>query len=181
MMKQMVRIIGGKYRGRKLHFPDIKGLRPTSDRIRETLFNWLMYDIQDASVLDAFAGSGALGFEAASRGARSVVMVEASKIATNGLRKQADLWGDVTTTILCQDVLDYLQHCKNAFDIIFLDPPFGTQLLNSAIDLILKRNLLAPQGIIYVETSITNSFDASVLTIIKEKKAGQVCYRLLKS
>lgn len=180
-MKQTVRIIGGKYRGRKLLFPDIPGLRPTSDRIRETLFNWLMHDIRDACVLDAFAGSGALGFEASSRGAKKVVMVEASKEAEKSLRKQALLWDVENVTINCQDVLHYLQRTDETFDIVLLDPPFDSHMLQPTIDLILKRQLLVEHGLMYVETRSDTTFDYSSMQLIKEKKAGQVCYRLLKS
>ncbi|WP_367606334.1 16S rRNA (guanine(966)-N(2))-methyltransferase RsmD [Legionella sp. W05-934-2] len=180
MMKQSVRIIGGKLRGRKIHFPDIPGLRPTADRVRETLFNWLMHDIRDACVLDAFAGSGALGFEAASRGAANVIMVESSPEAAQSLRKQADILALENVNIVCQDVLHYLQQTTIAFDIVFLDPPFASELLLPSLDLIDQRGLLSQQGLVYVETNANSPFDAPFMQVMKEKKAGQVRYRLLK-
>ncbi len=179
-MKQIVRVIGGKYRGQKLHFPAIAGLRPTSDRIRETLFNWLMHDIREACVLDAFSGSGALGFEAVSRGAQKVVMVEKSKEAAKTLQKQANLWQSDNISIVCQDVLHYLQQTEVKFDIIFLDPPFNSPWLQPAIDLLLKKQLIENEGLVYVETRADFSFSFDPLNLIKEKRAGQVCYRLLK-
>lgn len=179
-MQQTVRIIGGKYRGRKLRFPAVTGLRPTSDRIRETVFNWLMHDIRGACVLDAFAGSGALGFEAASRGAKKVVLVEKSKEAAKALQEQADLWKADNIIVICHDVLQYLQQTDETFDLVFLDPPFNSPWLQPTMDILLQRKLIANQGLVYVETNIHKSFDSSLLDLIKEKKAGQVQYRLLK-
>ena len=179
-MNQEVRIIAGKYRGRKLHFPDLPGLRPTSDRIRETVFNWLMHDIRDAAVLDAFAGSGALGFEAASRGAGHVVMIEHNKQAANGLKKQAAQMGIGEVEVFCHDALSYLQETKQTFDLIFLDPPFDSQSLQPAIDMILDKQIINQGGLIYVETNAKTTFDFHTLETLKEKKAGQVQYRLLK-
>lgn len=180
-MKQTVRIIAGKYRGRKLQFPVIEGLRPTSDRIRETLFNWLINDIRNARVLDAFAGSGALGLEAASRGAKKVVLVESAKPAADALRKQAKSWGTENVVIINQDVLKYLQHTEDTFDIVFLDPPFDSTWLKPTVDVIMKRQLICSQGLLYVETNTRQSFENDRLQLIKEKIAGQVCYRLMKN
>jgi len=179
-MKQTVRIISGKYRGRRLHFPEIQGLRPTTDRVRETVFNWLMHDIRNARVLDAFSGSGAFGFEAASRGAKTVMMVERCQQAANALRQQAELWEVKNATIICRDVLSFLQQTQQEYDIIFLDPPFESQLLEPTLDLILDQSLIHPSGLIYVETAVGEPFDYPCLQLIKEKQAGQVCYRLLR-
>src|SRR3990167_614453 len=102
-MQQTIRIIGGKYRGKKISFPAVEGLRPTPDRVRETLLNWLMHDIRGAICLDAFAGSGALGFEAYSRGASLVVFVEKSALACTALRQYVLSWNDQKLSVIQQD------------------------------------------------------------------------------
>ena len=120
-----IRIIGGQWRSRKLQFPSVEGLRPTPDRVRETLFNWLRDDIEDARCLDLFAGSGALGFEAASRGAANVVMVDADAKVGSALRQACGVL-DAPVVHICQDnALRYLAGLPSSFDVIFLDPPFN--------------------------------------------------------
>ncbi len=177
-MKQTVRIIGGQYRGKKLHFPDIEGLRPTPDRVKETLFNWLMHDIKDARCLDAFAGSGALGFEAYSRGAQRVVLVESSPKAYSNLKQIASSFNTTRLVVINALVEDYLQKTDENFDIIFLDPPFTTHYLPECIDFLAKTNLLVPGGLIYVESSQKLPLDPTVWQEKKIKQAGKVSYGL---
>ena len=116
-----VRIIGGLYRGKKIHVPELEGLRPTPNRVRETLFNWLMNDIRGARCLDAFAGSGALGLEAYSRGAAEVIFLESSHCAHGALQKNIALFKNPTLILKKTDALSYLESAKEPFDIIFLD------------------------------------------------------------
>ncbi|WP_396587958.1 16S rRNA (guanine(966)-N(2))-methyltransferase RsmD [Bermanella sp. R86510] len=177
-----LRIIGGQWRSRMLDFPSIDGLRPTTDRIRETLFNWLAPHILGAKVLDVFAGSGALGFEALSREAARGVMLEKHPQAAKQLKENAKLLA-CNAEIQQVDALHYLAHCQETFDVIFLDPPFNKGLLPQCIELIQTGKLLAPSGWIYIESELT-------LTELKlpedwhlhrEKKAGQVYLRLFQS
>ena len=120
-----LRIIGGRYRRRILRFPDSEGLRPTPDRVRETLFNWLGQDLDGWSCLDLFAGSGALGFEAASRGAAKVVMLDKAPRVATALRDNARLLDNPPgLEIICGDALQYLASTNATFDLIFLDPPY---------------------------------------------------------
>jgi 16S rRNA (guanine966-N2)-methyltransferase len=123
-----VRIIGGRYRRRLLDFPDSAGLRPTPDRVRETLFNWLGQDLPGWSCLDLFAGSGALGFEAASRGAGRVVMIERERAALDALEKNRTLLGAKQVDILRADALAWLANSHETFDLVFVDPPFDSDL-----------------------------------------------------
>lgn len=179
-MKQIVRIIGGKYRGKKLHFPPIEGLRPTPDRIRETLFNWLMNDIHDAHCLDAFAGSGALGLEAFSRGASRVCFVEKNKIAWVQLQKNIADFKDPALKIICQDACEFLRHTRETFDLVFLDPPFVQNLWSSCIDILQTSEVLKHGGLLYVESPQALTLDAMYWDVLQQKSAGQVCYGLFR-
>ena len=162
MAKNEVRIIGGKWRGRKLKFPDAKGLRPSQDRARETLFNWIAPWIIGARVLDLYAGSGVLGFEALSRGAVSAELVDASKSVALALKASKALLDASAASIYHRTALDHLrakegQHRGQgqAYDLVFVDPPFvyGTQgsLVTPTLDALLAIGLLAEGGLIYVE------------------------------
>lgn len=177
-MRQTVRITGGLYRGKKLFFPDVKGLRPTSSRIKETLFNWLMHDIQGASCLDAFAGSGALGFEAFSRGAKRVVLLESSKEVVASLLKTAKTFNSPALSILHQDALTYLETSKECFDIIFLDPPFSKNYLPKSLALLAESNLLIAGGLVYLESPDKLLLNPVFWTERKSKQTGQVIYGL---
>lgn len=179
-MKQEIRIIGGQYRGKKLHFPNVEGLRPTPDRVRETLFNWLMHEIRDARCLDAFAGSGALGFEAFSRGASQVVFVEQSVPAHTNLQKIINSFESPSLKLIKMDARQYLQTSKEQFDIIFLDPPFAQNYLPSCIADLAKTNLLAQGGLIYLESATAIEIDENQWRQVKSKKAGQVLYGLFE-
>lgn len=179
-MKQTLRIIGGLYRGKKIQFPDIEGLRPTPDRVRETLFNWLMNDIKKAKCLDAFAGSGALGFEAFSRGASRVVFIEQSQIAFQHLQRTASELSSPSLHLVKADTTLYLKHCKEQFDIIFLDPPFAKEYFDLCIEDIVQNQLLVPGGLLYVESPKAIELDQKLWNPLKSKQAGQVIYSLFE-
>lgn len=175
-----VRIIGGQFRGKKITFPDKEGLRPTPDRVKETLFNWLMQDIQGMLCLDAFAGSGSLGFEAFSRGASQVIFLEAEKEVYQNLLKTKATFKDTINqlNIIHKKAEDYFKICKQRFDLIFLDPPFALENLNFYINLIEKYSLLKPQGLIYIESAQKPELDKNYWQELKSKTAGQVSYSL---
>jgi 16S rRNA (guanine966-N2)-methyltransferase len=149
-----LRIVGGSLRGRKWTFADAPGLRPTPDRVRETLFNWLAPHIAGMRVLDLFAGSGALGFEALSRGAATAVLVEADRAAAENLRATSVRFGLSQARVVQADALTTLrQTAVGSFDLICLDPPFASTLLEPALALIGEREVLAAGGFCYVETA----------------------------
>lgn len=181
MAQGQVRIIGGQWRGRKLKVPDVTGLRPTPDRVRETLFNWLQPVIVGAHCLDLFAGSGALGFEALSRGASQVVMVDQAMKVIDGLRQQAALLGAKQAEIYQAQAPQQLRVPTQPFDIVFLDPPFQENLLLPCCDYLETHGFLADKAYIYLEAK--ESLDASQLPaqwqLLKIQKAGQVAYHLV--
>jgi len=144
-----VRIIGGQYRRRLLDFPNSTGLRPTPDRVRETLFNWLGQDLPGWQCLDLFAGSGALGFEAASRGAGRVVMIERDRAALEALEKNRAVLGANQVDILRVDALAWLANSHETFDLIFIDPPFDSGLAGAVLADLARH--LKPGGQAYVE------------------------------
>ncbi|MGL1958965.1 MAG: 16S rRNA (guanine(966)-N(2))-methyltransferase RsmD [Colwellia sp.] len=177
--KGCIRIIAGKHRGRKLPVLMAEGLRPTTDRVKETVFNWLMPYMQGAHCLDCFAGSGGLGFEAFSRGAVQVTLIELNKSAAKQLRENQQLLNASNLSVINSDALTYLQHTKpSAFDVVFLDPPFRKQLVAQAANY-LTQHWLADQALIYVE--MESESDQQLphnWRLLKEKVAGQVAYRL---
>lgn len=177
-----VRIIAGRYRGRKIRFPDTQGLRPSPDRVRVTLFNWLMPYLQHAVCLDAFAGSGALGFEACSRGAQHVDFVEQHPALLQSLQHHAGLFGvQQRIAIHKEDALRFLERAPGErYDIIFLDPPFHAALYAPAIALIEARNLLKAGGLLYIESAQHQSLNTQEWSCLREKKAGQVHYYLFE-
>lgn len=177
-MKQTIRIIGGTYRGKKLHFPVAESLRPTPDRVRETVFNWLMNDIYDARCLDAFAGSGALGFEAFSRGAAQVVFIEQSPQAHLNLKNIITQFDSSRLKLIQADTRLYLQQCAESFDIIFLDPPFSQDYIPQCLEAIARNKLLTQEGLVYIETPAALAVDTSEWLQIKSKQAGQIIYGL---
>lgn len=148
-----VRIIGGQWRGKKLSFPDVAGLRPTPDRIRETVFNWLQFHLHGARVLDLFAGSGAFGLEALSRGASYAVLVEKERNAVIQLNTHLrQLRIDNNARVEHSDALRYLQHRpEQPFDVVFLDPPYGQNLLPPCMDQLENHQFLADNAYIYIE------------------------------
>jgi 16S rRNA (guanine966-N2)-methyltransferase len=175
-----VRIIGGEHRGRKLEFPDVPGLRPTGDRIRETLFNWLAPSLPGAACLDLFAGSGALGLEAASRGAGQVLMLDRSQQVVAQLRANIALLGLERARVEQADAISWLQGRAQRFDIIFLDPPFADSLLHQACSMVQEQGWLNPGGLIYLEADATSGLPRLPANWrqLKEKAAGQVHYFL---
>jgi len=170
-----VRIIAGAYRRRLLRFPDADGLRPTPDRVRETLFNWLGQELHGLSCLDLFAGSGALGFEAASRGASSVVMLDAARPVLQSLLENKAMLAANAVEIVPGDGLRWLAGSERRFDIVFLDPPFASDLLAKALPLVAAH--LAPGGRVYAESGKWP--DLSAWEVLKEGRAGAVHYALL--
>ena len=182
-MKQSIRIIGGKYRGKQLVFPSAQDLRPTPNRVRETLFNWLMHDIRDAVCLDAFAGSGALGFEAYSRSAKKVVLIEKSLTVVPYLTKYVTEFNPTKAkdlVVLCKNSLDYIKTSTECFDIIFLDPPFNSDILKQYIEILENTHKLKDGGLLYVESATDLSLDTENWTLLKKQRAGQVFYFLFK-
>jgi 16S rRNA (guanine966-N2)-methyltransferase len=179
-LKQEIRIIGGLYRGKKLHFPEIEGLRPTPDRVRETLFNWLMRNIRDARCLDAFSGSGALGLEAFSREAAQVVFIEQSPKAHANLQKIITAFNSPLLKLLKTDARHYLATSNEQFDIIFLDPPFAENYLPECIHSLEKNNILVRGGLVYLESATTIDMDEKHWRQIKLKQAGKVVYGLFE-
>ena len=173
-----VRIITGQWRGRKLDVVDLPGLRPTPDRVRETLFNWLQMEIPAAICLDLFAGTGALGFEALSRDAAEVVLVESNRTLYEQLQSQALLLGSNRHVIQHTDALRWLQQTTKQFDIIFLDPPFKQGFIENCCQHILERNLLKSNGKIYIEAEKGLELPTA-WRVIQHKQAGQVQSALL--
>lgn len=150
-----VRIIGGEWRGRKLAVPDVEGLRPTPDRVRETVFNWLMPVIDGARCLDLFAGSGAFGLEAASRGASLVWLVERDATALSVLLEASERLKATQVRVVADDALAMLQRPPDlTFDIVFVDPPYARNLVGSVVDRLQSGGWLAPQALVYTEWPI---------------------------
>lgn len=179
-----IRIISGKWRGRKLPVLSSEGLRPTTDRTKETLFNWLMNDVQDATCLDLFAGSGSLGFEALSRSAKQLVFVELESSACKLLHDNIQLLKIKSDeAIVKQDeALKALHSFEHCFDIIFVDPPFNKGLIPKVIATIESENSLAQNGLIYIECEKIND-QYSVpedWLCIKEKSTKQVTSRIYR-
>ncbi|WP_299076166.1 16S rRNA (guanine(966)-N(2))-methyltransferase RsmD [uncultured Paraglaciecola sp.] len=178
-----IRIISGRFRGRKLPVLDVQGLRPTTDKNKEMLFNWLMPYVHNARCLDAFAGSGGLGFEALSRQAQSTLFVELDKKVVNKLTQNIQLLSISCeqATVLQGAAASLLAKQQQVFDLIFLDPPFNKNLLPEVINTISQQNLLAPGGVIYIECAGSESYQVpDSWQLIKEKLSAQVSAKLYK-
>jgi 16S rRNA (guanine966-N2)-methyltransferase len=179
-----VRIIGGLWRGRKLTFTPAEGLRPTGDRIRETLFNWLAGHIQGARCVDLFAGSGALGLEALSRGAVHCDFVDTSSAAMTQVRNHlATLNALDAGTCHPVSAQQFLQVANTPYDIVFIDPPFKLHLVETICETLALRMLLTKEALVYVETAATApppAFPAS-WSLHREKVSGGVAYRLFRA
>jgi 16S rRNA (guanine966-N2)-methyltransferase len=173
-----VRVIGGAWRSRMINFPDQRELRPTPDRVRETLFNWLGQDLSGKRCLDLFAGSGALGFEAASRGATEVLMVERERSASAALEANRAALGASQVKIVRADALAFLRGGPGVYDVVFLDPPFGAAAVWDTLFEALAP-CLAQGALIYRESGDKPSAPAG-WEIHKQGHAGQVNYQLLK-
>ncbi|PKM44614.1 MAG: 16S rRNA (guanine(966)-N(2))-methyltransferase RsmD [Gammaproteobacteria bacterium HGW-Gammaproteobacteria-1] len=175
-----LRIIGGTWRSRRVAFPDVEGLRPSPDRVRETLFNWLAPIIEGARCLDLYAGSGALGLEALSRGAGAVVLVDSDRRVVTQLEQNLKLLGAVGAQVIQADAMSYLQRPPQPFDVVFLDPPFRKDLLPACLTA-LAAGWLAPGARVYVENE--KELGEPPLPpgweLARSKQAGQVRYSLL--
>lgn len=180
--RNQLRIIAGRWRGRKLPFASVPGLRPTPDRVRETLFNWLSPLIEGARCLDLYAGSGALGIEAASRGAAELVMVDQNPVVVRTLREQLQLLEFDSAQVVQQDVVSWLSmSASEPFDVVFLDPPFRENRLPDCIRQLEAHGWLAAGARIYIEAEkaytpeLPDSWE-----LYRSKHAGQVGYHLAK-
>lgn len=176
-----VRIIGGLFRGRNLAFPDLDGLRPSLGRTRETLFNWLAPTIKESRCLDLYAGSGALGFEALSRGAAHATLIDANRTVAQALAESASMLklSDAQVHVGCSKAMAYLNQATQPFDLIFLDPPFADQTLSATLQLIDQRGLLSDDGLIYYETARDTEFESGALVSHRNGQAGGYRYGLL--
>jgi len=175
--KGKVRIIAGQYRGRRIAVAAKPDLRPTPDRVRETLFNWLGQWLDGLACLDLFAGSGALGFEAASRGAARVVMVENDRAAFSSLVKTKDLLGARQVELVPADAFDYLKGGRDAFDVVFLDPPFRQHAARAVLERLPAR--LARGARVYVEAPAPLDLPPPWREL-RRSRAGQVSFQLLE-
>ena len=176
-----VRIISGQWRGRKLTVLDAEGLRPTTDRVKETLFNWLMHDIDGAAVLDCFAGSGSLAFEALSRHAISATLIEREAAQARQLQHNISKLNCNNASVIQQDSLSYLNTAASArFDLVFIDPPFRKDLALPCCQLLEQYNWLTDNALIYLETEkeLPIAQLPANWRLLKEKVAGQLAYRL---
>lgn len=182
-----VRIIGGRWRGRRLPVPDLPGLRPSGDRSRETLFNWLQMDLRGANCVDLFAGTGVLGLEAASRGAGQVTLIEKDSRAARALEESVALLssdpGKAVVNVLCTNALHWLPGCaERSLDIVFIDPPFGSGLEAAALELLDRGDCLADGALVYLETA-RQSAETPLpdgWSVDREKRLGEVRMQLLK-
>jgi 16S rRNA (guanine966-N2)-methyltransferase len=176
-----IRIISGKWRGKKLPVQDKEGLRPTTDRTKETLFNWLMQDIRDANCLDCFSGSGSLAFEALSRYAKNVTLLEKDKQVASQLGENLKTLKVNNATLIETDSIFYLQQtASQKFDIVFIDPPFFNGLLQPCCNALEKNAFLAEKALIYIEKEmLSDDFSAPTnWQLLKEKSTAQVSYQL---
>lgn len=174
-----VRINAGEWRSRLIKFPDAEGLRPTPERVRQTLFNWLGQDLTGLKCLDLFAGTGVMGFEALSRGATAVTLVEKSMPAYKALLENKQLLKAEQALILHQDALQFLSTNAQKFNLIFLDPPYHQQWLPKLLPLLAGQ--LQGEGLVYVEAeyALGSTLDGG-WQVLKQSRAGNVFYHLLK-
>ena len=173
-----VRISAGEWRSRLLKFPDVDGLRPTPDRVRQTVFNWLGQELHGLSCLDLFAGTGVMGFEALSRGAKQVVLIEKSRPAYQSLVDNKTALNATNAQVLNLDALQFLKQNQQVFDVIFVDPPYNQGLLDQALPLV--KTALSENGLIYVEAEFALA-DSADWEVYRAGKAGNVFYHLLKA
>lgn len=176
-VKNRVRIIAGTWRSRIIAFPQREHLRPTPDRVRETLFNWIGQDLTGKACLDLFAGSGALGFEAASRGARRVVLVESDREVFEALQVNRDKLGGSTVEVIREDALKFIRADRGKYDVIFLDPPFNQDYFPQLLSLLPRH--LAPQGWVYAEGPKPPQLGPG-WQAWRTGRAGKVSYQLLR-
>ena len=181
-----VKILSGSWKGRNISFLDKSDLRPTKNIIKETLFNWIQKDIQDSICIDMFAGSGSLGFEAASRGAKKVYMIDNNSEITNHLRSQKDYIGAKNISIINLSAFDFLKkNLKDLANVIFLDPPFSLGIIEKVIKELSSSDNLADKCKIYVEIPYKKNIEFQINTpinweLLKSKKSGDVAYLLFQ-
>lgn len=178
-----LRIIGGEWRGRKLHFPDAPNLRPTPDRVRETIFNWLMPVVHGARCLDLFAGSGALGLEALSRGAAFITFVDSHKKVTQALQAHLDLLNaNDNAEVLQMDSVKFLKNTSQPYDVVFLDPPYHLDFMQKVVPLLEQNGWLTDNAMLYLEIEKRQSLPElpNNWQQLKEKTAGEVNYFLFQ-
>lgn len=177
-----VRIIAGKWRGRKIQFPDSEGLRPTPDRVRETLFNWVQAHVGGAMCLDLFAGSGALGLEALSRGAEYVTLVETAPLVAKQLQIHLIEMQASNIEVKQMTAQGFLEQCQQQFDLVFIDPPYQLNLWTDIAKQLDENDLLRPHALIYLECPSKQPLPMlpSSWHQIKDKKAGDVRYCLFE-
>ncbi len=178
--RNTIRIIAGTWGSRKLRFPSSEGLRPTPDRVRETLFNWLRDAVEGGRCLDLFAGSGALGFEAASRGAAHVVQVEAEERVCSALRQNCALLSAGQVQVIRDNARHFLTGPATPFDVVFLDPPFRRGWLQPLCMMLERRGWLAPAALIYLECERELRLDRlpANWNRLRQGDAGEVTYTL---
>ncbi|MEI6227081.1 MAG: 16S rRNA (guanine(966)-N(2))-methyltransferase RsmD [Methylophilaceae bacterium] len=177
-----VRINAGEWRSRIIKFPDAIGLRPTPERVRQTVFNWLGQDLSGLSCLDLFAGTGVMGFEALSRGALTATLVEKSTPAYKALIENKQLLKAEQASLRHQDALQFLSQNSQKFNLIFLDPPYHMQWLDKVLPQLLAH--LLEDGLVYAESEFALDLSSEMMQgwqIVKQSKAGNVFYHLLKS
>ncbi len=181
-MKNKVKIIGGDWRGRNIHFEDSPGLRPTPARVRETLFNWLQFDILGRRCLDLYAGSGALGFEAASRGAKAVVQVEQNPFVCRQLHENAEVLKATQIKLMQSEVFRFLAGNSELFDVVFIDPPFAKGLAVQTCQWLEDKGWLNTHAKIYVEVEQHLVLEGlpENWQLLKHKTAGEVGYYLFE-
>ncbi len=177
--REEFRIIAGQWRRRKLHFPPLPGIRPSPDRVRETLFNWLQDRVEGATCLDLFAGSGALGLEALSRGAAQAVFVDRERQAVDAIRGHLELLKAEGGEAIAADALIWLSGPPRPFELVFLDPPFNADLIPEVCAR-LARGWLKPGAWVYVEYAVERTpILPEGWQILKESRAGRVGFRLV--
>lgn len=177
-MVSSLRIIGGKWRSRKISFSDTGEVRPTPDRVRETLFNWLQSNVPDANCLELYSGSGILSLEALSRGARWVTLVEKSNSVFCHLTSTFDAIPDDNYRLVNTMASKFLDETDLVYDIVFLDPPFNTSELDTILPHLLEADVLAPHSYVYLETNKPPDLPSG-LSLYRQAKAGNVYYYLL--
>ena len=183
-MLSKVRIIAGQWRSRKIEFLNLKSVRPTSDRVRETLFNWLSTSISNARCLDLFAGSGALGFEALSRGAAGAVLVDNNARVCEKLKEQAKTLKANNIRIVHQEATQFVTDCRESFDIVFIDPPFNSNLAVTLAQTLPSSPILNSNTTVYIEIPISKHPKTPKTwmgwDVLRSGKTSQVLYLLLK-
>ncbi|MEX2353659.1 MAG: 16S rRNA (guanine(966)-N(2))-methyltransferase RsmD [Gammaproteobacteria bacterium] len=180
MVPGKVRIIAGEWRRRKLDVVDATGLRPTPDRVRETLFNWLAPHIEGAHCLDLYAGTGILGFESLSRGAATATLVDSNPAVVKMLETQAKKLETDSAEIICTDARQWMKHNRKQFDIVFLDPPYSKNELAGIVAGLLESGMLRRGALLYIESDGEFSTDDPRLSCLKSGQAGVVNFRLFE-